>query len=87
MRRARAGDEHRADDHVGLAHGIGHIGDMRIQAGDVGAHGARRDQLVAVLVEHDDFGAETRGDQRRIAAGHTAAEHHDLAALRRGHAA
>ena len=87
VRRARAGDQHRADDHVGLAHRLGHVGHVRIQAGDVRAHGARRDQLVAVLVEHDDFGAEARGHQRGIAAGHAAAEHHDAAAFRGRHAA
>ena len=48
---------------------------------------ARGDQLVAILVEHDDLGAEARGHQRRIAAGDAAAEHHDAAAFRGGHAA
>ena len=62
VRRARAGDQHRAPMTTSaLAHGIGHIGDVRIQAGDVRAHRARRDQLVAILVEHDDLGAEARG--------------------------
>ena len=62
-------------------------GDVRIEARDVRAQGARRDQLVAILVEHDDLGAEARGDQRGVAAGHAAAEHDDPAAFRRGHAA
>jgi hypothetical protein len=60
---------------------------VRIQPGDVRAHGARGHQLVAILVEHDDLRAETRGDQRSIAAGDTAAKHDDAATSRGGHAA
>ena len=87
VRSAGAGDQHRADDDVRLAHRVRDVGDMRIQTRDVRADGARRDQLVAILVEHDDFGAEARGDQRGVAAGDAAAEHDDPAAFRGGHAA
>ena len=87
VRRARAGHEHRADHHVRGTHRVGDVGDVRIQAGDVRAHGARGHQLVAILVEHDDLGAEARGHQRGIAAGDAAAEHHDAAALRGRHTA
>jgi hypothetical protein len=87
MRCALAGDEHRADHDVGVGHRPGHVRGVRIEPRDIGADGARRDQLVAVHVEHDHFGPEARRDDRRVAAGDTAAEHHDLAALRRRHAA
>ena len=86
--RLAAGDEHAADDQVGLAHRPGD--GLRVRGEHL--HPAEEDvvevgELVLVDVEDGDVGAHADGDLRRVGADHAAAEDGHPAAAHAGHAA
>ena len=79
---ARAGDENRADDHVGMGDGLLDLEARRHEQAD-----AARQDLVQVThpvdraLEHRDAGAEAEGDDRSVVADDPASEHDDVSGL------
>src|SRR5262249_30450682 len=87
-RRARAGDQHRADEEVGRAHrlidGV-RVGVERMDAALVDIVEVGQDR--GVDVEDDDVGAEADRHARRVLSDDAAADDRDAAAPHAGHAA
>ena len=85
---AAPGDEHRADDQVGIAHQLfdrmrGRVHGLQLAAED-------RRQFAQPLdraIDHGDIGAQPDRHLRRVSAGDAAAQDHDLRRRHAGHAA
>ena len=88
LRRDRAGNQHRADHQIRLAHQLGHCAGVGVPVLEhASEHVVEIFQPRKGAVENGHVGAHACGDPRRVGAHHAAADHHDAGRTHAGHAA